>query len=630
MPKRTHKRSFQTLVAAATGLTLCAGARATQHESVTLTDAAHANGPINSKGGFNNLGATNQVVHATFVGNYVVRSVHITATLRAIPGVSTKASEASLIVRPPAGAGQPFVLQPTRGGPLLTGTDGQGVPQTFTDYVLPLNVPISSAAGQWTFQFFESTYNNGFAGGADAQWTNFQLTLDDEFALPTTATVLPSGTPGFDDYVEVEPNDDAYLRPNVIRAMAPSDALSGATGYSYDYPQTGDVTDCNCIYDTSTSADFFVIGTATLSDDGVTPLPLAIYRHALTLVTRNDSCSTGQCQGCFGSLYISLYGTGQYDPGAGGAPMVAVGGKGSDSLQLQTGAESTDCSFTRTAVWYGFGRGEHVTVNMGSDNAASIHNYDLLLSRDLVTPQALSGSVAPGLLTFSKPSGGTWSAWVFDANLQPLPAGSFQGTGSFSLTLPVGVYFVALHDVQVTTSLPAAGRPNLSPFGTGPTVLPYPDAVAAGGLYNNTTNYQLDLTVADSVGGVESGLDYKTGSNDLVWFKLTVGNPVSGVCCRGATCSASILQAACTASTGYAGAYFAAGAAVCNSGGDTAHPCCYPDYNKVNGVSVQDIFDFLNDWFAGSPYALTGSDGTGGQLSVQNIFDFLNGWFAGC
>ncbi|HMN39886.1 MAG TPA: immunoglobulin domain-containing protein [Phycisphaerales bacterium] len=106
----------------------------------------------------------------------------------------------------------------------------------------------------------------------------------------------------------------------------------------------------------------------------------------------------------------------------------------------------------------------------------------------------------------------------------------------------------------------------------------------------------------------------------------------SGVCCRGATCLASVASAAaCTALLGtnaIAGASFVASAA-CNAAGNTTAPCCHADYNKVNGLSVQDIFDFLNDWFAGSPFAIVGSDGSGGTLGVQNIFDFLNTWFAG-
>jgi hypothetical protein len=102
----------------------------------------------------------------------------------------------------------------------------------------------------------------------------------------------------------------------------------------------------------------------------------------------------------------------------------------------------------------------------------------------------------------------------------------------------------------------------------------------------------------------------------------------SGVCCRGATCNTTVGQAGCTAS-GTAGAYFAAAATTCNTGGSTASPCCYADYNKVNAVTVQDIFDFLHDWFAGSLNAKVGGDGASGTLAVQDIFDFLNAWFAG-
>jgi hypothetical protein len=108
----------------------------------------------------------------------------------------------------------------------------------------------------------------------------------------------------------------------------------------------------------------------------------------------------------------------------------------------------------------------------------------------------------------------------------------------------------------------------------------------------------------------------------------------SGVCCRGATCTTSLVGAsACSGSLAAgsaAGAFFATSGATCNASGTTSIPCCYADYNKVGGVSVQDIFDFLNDWFAGRPYANVGSSGGSGVLSVQNIFDFLGAWFSGC
>jgi hypothetical protein len=54
---------------------------------------------------------------------------------------------------------------------------------------------------------------------------------------------------------------------------------------------------------------------------------------------------------------------------------------------------------------------------------------------------------------------------------------------------------------------------------------------------------------------------------------------------------------------------------------------CVGDFNHSGGVSTQDIFDFLNAWFAADPNAdVNGAD----SLTVQDIFDFLNAWFLGC
>ena len=103
---------------------------------------------------------------------------------------------------------------------------------------------------------------------------------------------------------------------------------------------------------------------------------------------------------------------------------------------------------------------------------------------------------------------------------------------------------------------------------------------------------------------------------------------VTGVCCRGATCNSGLLAADCTApASGTAGAQFQV-AAACNSNSDTT-PCCYADYNKSGSVTVNDIFDYLSDWFAGSPYANTGGNGSPSALTVSNIFDFLSALFAG-
>lgn len=56
-------------------------------------------------------------------------------------------------------------------------------------------------------------------------------------------------------------------------------------------------------------------------------------------------------------------------------------------------------------------------------------------------------------------------------------------------------------------------------------------------------------------------------------------------------------------------------------------PGCAADFNGAGGVTVQDVFDFLNAWFAGSPTA--DFNGAGG-VTVQDVFDYLESWFAGC
>ena len=56
-------------------------------------------------------------------------------------------------------------------------------------------------------------------------------------------------------------------------------------------------------------------------------------------------------------------------------------------------------------------------------------------------------------------------------------------------------------------------------------------------------------------------------------------------------------------------------------------PGCPADFNNTFGTTVQDIFDFLAAWFAGTPTADFNGTTT---INVQDIFDFLAAWFAGC
>lgn len=56
-------------------------------------------------------------------------------------------------------------------------------------------------------------------------------------------------------------------------------------------------------------------------------------------------------------------------------------------------------------------------------------------------------------------------------------------------------------------------------------------------------------------------------------------------------------------------------------------PSCVFDFNNANGVSTQDLFDFLGAWFAEDPRADVNCNAS---TTVQDVFDFIAGWFAGC
>ncbi len=60
---------------------------------------------------------------------------------------------------------------------------------------------------------------------------------------------------------------------------------------------------------------------------------------------------------------------------------------------------------------------------------------------------------------------------------------------------------------------------------------------------------------------------------------------------------------------------------------EATYTICPADYNCSGSLTVNDIFDFLAAWFAGTPTA--NFNGVGG-INVQDIFDFLTAWFVGC
>lgn len=96
--------------------------------------------------------------------------------------------------------------------------------------------------------------------------------------------------------------------------------------------------------------------------------------------------------------------------------------------------------------------------------------------------------------------------------------------------------------------------------------------------------------------------------------------PATGACCNGTVCG--IATATDCANGG--GVYQGDGTACGAPGNPTT--CCPANWNGVGGVEVQDIFEFLSQWFAGNPDALN----FGGVPGVPAIFAFLTVWFAGC
>jgi hypothetical protein len=158
---------------------MAAALQAAPQESVTFTNV----------GSFNRWGvAGNSIQTATFTGTYSVAKINVTGTLA--PTVAGNyAREACIQATSPTG--QKFIINPFT---VLAIAGATNVPAgAFTQ----LPTAEASAAGTWTFEFFETYDDNaGSTTVADSTWNTVTLTLDDATAAAPPAPIPsnPSAT----------------------------------------------------------------------------------------------------------------------------------------------------------------------------------------------------------------------------------------------------------------------------------------------------------------------------------------------------------------------------------------------------------------------------------------------------
>jgi hypothetical protein len=159
------RQSTALVLAAVAGTVASTAAVAAPQESANFT-AVISNGP--------NGNAVNQIRTNEFTGTYAVGKVRVSGDLTAI-NTGTFAGEANILVTPPSGP--TFILDPFAAQGGFTGT------VSVSDFVFTLPTPVASAAGTWTFRFFES-FDDGGVASDDASWDTITITLDDEVPPP--------------------------------------------------------------------------------------------------------------------------------------------------------------------------------------------------------------------------------------------------------------------------------------------------------------------------------------------------------------------------------------------------------------------------------------------------------------
>jgi hypothetical protein len=386
---------------------------------------------------------------------------------------------------------------------------------------------------------------------------------------PLTLRVYPAMGPGFD--IEVEPNESKSTASQAV--ISHGQGVFGFTSGS----STAVVGDA--------SADQFLVKTGLL--------PPGIYRHRMIITTSGGAGHTGTIRGLTQS-----------------AGVISVDSNGT----IQTSSATT--SPTRFNQWYGFGHQEQVYYRV-TGSAATTGEYVSTLETTPVTPIDAGAPFTPGSITIERAAGVTTTLdmVVYDSSFNAYSDALSEGTNPLTRTYPAGTYYLGVSNVNTADH---RATPPDSPARNN-VVMDFAGAVA-----NSVTTLvpSMSVTFTDA-GGQRTVSASKDGPFDVVWIKFTVG-AAQEVCCRGTTCLL-VDTGTCAGTAGGSTATVVGPACT----GNTVAGCCYADYDHINGRTIDDIFIFLNAWFAASPYTKVGGNGVDTPV-IDDIFVFLNVWFAGC
>jgi hypothetical protein len=315
---------------------------------------------------------------------------------------------------------------------------------------------------------------------------------------------------------EVEPNETkALATANGIVTITAGDVLVGNT------------TGTSTITAGAASSDTWHIKTA--------PLPLAIYRHTLTLTTTGTAGHGGSIRGLNQTSGVGLPGT-----------------IGTTDTTLQS--TTTTAPDQRTNAWYGFGRGEELYYRV-SGSATTTADYNATLATATVSPLVVPGTFAPGSITLQTrlQTSVDTDIHLFDSNLVVIDDASNDdesvaegGTGAtlqsqLTRTLTPGTYYLAIGRFNVATN---DNSPATDDFRTG-AVLDFPNAIL--GTSTTTAPGDFDLLITDTSGATPVTVAQPLSERySLVFVQFTVASPVPPVvvyCTAGTTtngCNASI------------------------------------------------------------------------------------------